>query len=85
MFLIKVIVGCFYGWFYSLPAYVQTSDTWQYFNLQLTETDWLLKDPVAFIKDLFTYDYNSSGNLFIAHNSYWNNLKDNVIIKILAV
>jgi len=79
------MAGCMYGWFYSLPAYVQTSDTWRYFNASITETNWLLKDPGAFIKDLFTCSYNSSGNLFIAHNSYWNNLKDNLIIKILAV
>lgn len=85
LFTIKVFAGCAYGWFYSLPAYVHTSDTWKYFNLSKPETDWLLKDPIAFIKDLFSYNYNSSGNLFIANNSYWNDLKDNIIIKITAV
>jgi hypothetical protein len=81
----KVAAACMYGFFYSQPANLQTSDTWKYFNLSKPETDWLLKEPVAFIKDLFSYSYNSTGNLFIAHNSYWNNLKDNLIIKILAV
>jgi hypothetical protein len=64
---------------------LQTSDTWRYFNLSTAETDWLLKDPIAFLKDIFFYNYTTSGNLFIAHNSYWNNLKDNIIIKIIAV
>src|SRR4030095_14357212 len=45
----------------------------------------LLKDPVAFVKDLFTYNDDSTGNLFIAKNSYWNQLKSNIIIKILAI
>ncbi|MEP6684727.1 MAG: hypothetical protein ABJA35_15760 [Parafilimonas sp.] len=85
LFLIKIAAGCMYGFFYSQPAYLQTSDTWKYFNLSKPETDWLLKNPIAFIKDIFSYSYQSSGNLFIAHNSYWNNLKDNLIIKILAV
>jgi hypothetical protein len=85
LFLIKITAGCMYGWFYSQPAYLPTSDSWKYFNLSINETDWLLKDPIAFIKDIFSYGYNSSGNLFIAHNSYWNDLKDNLIIKIIAV
>ncbi|MEP6466048.1 MAG: hypothetical protein ABJB05_07065 [Parafilimonas sp.] len=85
LFFLKIFAGCIYGFFYSQPVYLPTSDTWKYFNLSKNETDWLLKDPAAFFKDLFYYHYNSSGNLFIAHQSYWNNLKDNVIIKILAV
>lgn len=74
-----------YGFFYSEPDRLLTSDTWKYFNLSQLETTWLLHEPAAFVKDFFSYRYNSSGNLFIAHNSYWNNLKDNVIIKMLAV
>jgi hypothetical protein len=85
LFITKIAAGCAYGWFYSLPANVQTSDTWNYFEYSKTETDWLLKDPVAFVKDLFTYNHDSTGNLFIAKNSYWNQLKSNIIIKILAI
>lgn len=85
LFLVKISAGLAYGWFYSLPSNIQTSDTWRYFNLSKQETDWLLKDPLAFIKDLFSFGYTTSGNLFIASHSYWNNLKDEVIIKILAL
>jgi hypothetical protein len=85
LFLLKIFAGCAYGYFYSLPAYIQTSDTWKYFDLSKTETTLLLKDPLEFIKRLFSYSYNSAGNLFIANNSYWNDLKDNIIIKFLAV
>lgn len=85
LFLTKIAAGCAYGWFYSLPDKVQTSDTWNYFEYSKTETNWLLEDPVAFVKDLFTYNHDSTGNLFIAKNSYWNQLKSNVIIKMLAI
>jgi hypothetical protein len=81
----KVIAGCMYGYFYSLPSYIQTSDTWRYFQFSKDETDLLLSHPLKFITGIFSYDYNSVGNLFIAKNSYWNNLKDLSLIKILAV
>jgi hypothetical protein len=85
LFLLKIVAGIVYGLFYSTASNIQTSDTWRYFELSKHETDLLLQNPITFIKDLFYYGYDSSGNLFIAHNSYWNNLKDNVLIKILAV
>jgi hypothetical protein len=74
-----------YGYFYSLPSYIQTSDTWRYFQLSKSETDLLLANPLKFISGIFSYTYASVGNLFIAKNSYWNNLKDLSLIKILAV
>src|ERR1700756_5362372 len=46
LFLLKIAAGCIYGWLYSQPAYLQTSDTWRYFNLSIDETGKLLKDPV---------------------------------------
>ncbi len=85
LFVLKVTAGCVYGYFYSLPSYIQTSDTWRYFQLSKSETDLLLSNPVKFITSIFSYDYNSIGNMFIAKDSYWNNLKDISLIKILAV
>ena len=38
-----------------------------------------------FFKDIFNHRYSNSGNIFIAENSYWNDLKSNVIIKLLAI
>src|SRR4051794_11291508 len=85
LFSLKIIAGLAYAWFYSQPAYYATSDTWNYFNSSKTETDWLLRDPVGFFKDIFTYGYEKSGNLFTNNNSYWNDLKNNFIIKLLAL
>src|SRR5689334_4544603 len=85
LFSLKIIAGLMYAWFYSQPAYYATSDTWNYFKASKPETDWLLKDPLAFFKDIFTYGYQNSGNLFTHTNSYWNDLKNNFIIKLLAI
>jgi len=85
LFAVKVFAGLVYAWFYKQPAYFATSDTWHFFELSKGETDWLLHDPIAFFKDIFMYGYERSGNLFVGGNSYWNDLKSNLIIKLLAV
>jgi len=83
--LLKIVSGFAYSWFFAQPQYIQLADTWNYFHASLAETDWLLHDPVAFVKDLFQYSYRSSGNLFNDQSSYWNDLKSNFIIKLIAV
>jgi hypothetical protein len=85
LFLIKVIAGIGYAFFYQLPAYYTNSDTYRFFNYSLQETDTLLHSPIQFIRDLFSFEYSTSGNLFVGDNSYWNDLKSNIIIKLLAI
>lgn len=85
VFILKIIAGIAYGCFFAQLKYINTADTWNYFHASLPETNWLLHDPVAFIKDLFHYSYSSSGNLFNNQTSYWNDLKSNAIIKLIAV
>ncbi len=74
-----------YGIYFSQPTLLSTSDSWNYFQLSKGETDWLLQDPFAFIKDIFTSGYHHSSNLFLQGNSYWNDLKSNVMIKLMAL
>ena len=85
LFVLKVLAGLAYAYFYSLPAYRPNSDSFRFFNYSLQETDWLLKQPLAFFKDIFSYGYRDAGNIFIGENSYWNDLKSNIIIKLLAI
>jgi hypothetical protein len=85
LFALKVLAGIAYAKFYLLPKYYTGSDTWRFYNLSLTETKWLLEDPAAFIKDLFVHGYNTAGNVFSGENSYWNDLKSNVPVKLLAI
>lgn len=85
LFLIKIFAGIAYARFYTLPKYYPGSDTFRFYRLSLVETKWLLANPAAFIKDLFTHGYNTAGNIFSGDNTYWNDLKSNVIVKTMAV
>ncbi len=85
LFLIKLSAAFVYGIYFSQASLLPTSDSWNYFHLSIGETDWLLRDPIAFIKDIFTSGYHQSSNLFLEGNSYWNDLKSNVMIKIMAI
>ncbi len=84
LFILKIIAGLIYAWFYSkLP--ITSADTWNYFNLSKGETDVLVSHPFDFVKDFFTYGYSSSGNLFSGQNSYWNDIKSDAVIKLMAI
>jgi hypothetical protein len=84
IFIIKIVSGVAYGLFYRLPRYYEGADTWRFYNLSLKEKEWLLTDPAAFVKDLFIHGYDKTGNLFTGENSYWNDLKSNVPVKLMA-
>ncbi|MDB5190670.1 MAG: hypothetical protein JWQ96_233 [Segetibacter sp.] len=85
LFFIKIAAGLAYAAFYKLPRYYEGSDTWRFFRLSIKEKEWLLSDPVSFVKDVFVHGYSESGNLFAGENSYWNDLKSNVPVKLLAL
>lgn len=85
LYILKIAAGIAYALYYAQPAYLATSDTWNYYKASLVETDWLLHNPAGFIKDLFVHQYADSGNLFNNNTSYWNDLKSNSIIKLIAV
>jgi hypothetical protein len=84
IFVIKIAAGFAYGLFYKLPKYYVGADTWRFYRLSLEEKEWLLRDPAAFIKDLFVHGYRETGGLFAGENSYWNDLKSNVPVKMMA-
>lgn len=87
LFLLKVMAGIFYGWiglYYGQFAYM--FDTWGFHYLSLEENKWLLRDPAAFITDLFKSGYeNKYGGFFASSSSWWNDLKSNLFIKFLAI
>lgn len=85
LFIVKVLAGLAYAMFYMQPSYHADSDSFRYFDYSIAETDMLLKQPFYFFKDLFSFGYNKIGNVFIGNNSYWNDLKSNIVIKLLAI
>lgn len=85
LFNIKILAAFAYAKYYSLPKNFANADTWRYYKLSLAETKMLIANPSFFIKDLFIYGYTSTGNIFRGENTYWNDLKSNIPIKLMAV
>ena len=88
IFLLKVIAGIFYGWmgqYYGGLA--QMVDTWNYHHHGFLEYQLLESDPKEYLTNLFYDPYNNEGNnsFFSSRNSYWNDLKSNVFVKILSI
>lgn len=85
LFFIKICAGVAYAKFYTLPKNYIGSDTWRFYRLSLAETQWLFRSPATFLEDIFINNYNTSGNLFSGKDTYWNDLKSTVVIKLMAV
>ena len=88
LFLLKVIAGIFYGWmgqYYGGLA--QMVDTWNYHHHGLIEYQLLESDPKEYLTNLFYDPYSNGGtnSFFSSHDSYWNDLKSNVFVKIISI
>ncbi|MGZ3917366.1 MAG: hypothetical protein ACXVBN_11870 [Flavisolibacter sp.] len=86
-FLLKVMAGIFYGWigvYYGQMA--QMVDTWAYHYESVKEYHLLLSHPVDFFTSIFHSSYQEGYTHFLeSHNSWWNDLKANFFIKVLAL
>jgi hypothetical protein len=87
IFLLKVMAGIFYGWiglYYGGLAQMQ--DTWGFHTNSIQEYHLLFNDPHDYFTNLFRDPYEGGVSKFLGSNdSYWNDLKANVFIKILSV
>jgi hypothetical protein len=86
LFLLKVMAGIFYGWigvYYGEMA--QMIDTWAYHAESIQEYHTLTTHPIQFFTGLFhTYEGGYS-NFLTTQNSWWNDVKANFLIKVMAV
>ena len=84
LFLLKVFTGMLVGW---IPQhYGLSNDYWSLQKEGLLEYDLLCKHPVDFITSIFHSPYkNAYGGFLHSTDSYWNDLRNNSIIKILAI
>ncbi|HLG40750.1 MAG TPA: hypothetical protein VI461_13820 [Chitinophagaceae bacterium] len=86
LFFIKIIAGIFYGWMGTYYANLaQMQDTWLYHQIGLAEYHILSDDPHAYFVNIFNNPYGGWGNLFASSDSYWNDLKGNVFVKLLSL
>lgn len=87
LFLLKVMAGIFYGWlgvYYG--KFAKMLDTWTYHIESLREYKLLLSHPVKFFTSIFTTTYEGGyTNFLTTHNSWWNDVKANFLIKIMAI
>jgi hypothetical protein len=81
------MVGIFYGWiglYYGNLA--QMLDTWSYHQIGIAEYQILKNDPESYFTNMFFNPYRGGwGNLFASEESYWNDLKGNVFVKLLSL
>jgi hypothetical protein len=87
IFLLKVIAGIFYGWmglYYGGLA--QMVDTWGFHYNGLAEYRLLGTRPAEYFTNIFNDPYlGEAGSFFASSNSFWNDLKSNVFIKLLSI
>lgn len=87
LYLLKIAAGIFYGWigiYYGRTAHM--TDTWYYHLGGLQEHSLLLDNPRQFFSELVIDPYEGGRwKLLGTHDSYWNDLKANALLKGLAL
>jgi len=84
LFLFRIIGAIAIGWI--SYKYASKSDYWSLHNEGLVEFNLLKSNPSFFFKGLLPIEYNSDVNSFFStSHSYWNELRNNIIIKLLAL
>jgi hypothetical protein len=87
LFTLKVVIGCVYGWIHTLrPDYLTTMDTWKFYMDGIKEMQVLKQNPWFFFSELTNDPYKDGyGRILGTTNSYWNDLKYNVMIKLAGL
>ena len=84
LFLIKIFAGLAIGWI--SEEFYPGNDYWGLNKDGLVEYKMLINDPATFFSNILYSPYeNKYAGFFNAVGSYWNDLRDNIILKILGV
>ena len=85
LFLFKIVAGIAIGWI-SIHIYGPGNDYWDVHDFALEEYQLLFTDPGKYFSNIFTSDYQTGySGVFSSYNSYWNDLRNNLIIKLVSV
>ena len=85
LFLFKIIAGIAIGWL-SLHYYGTGNDYWDVNAEAWNEYQLLIRDPVKYFTNIFSSDYPGGySGIFSSFDSFWNDLKGNIIIKLVSV
>jgi len=86
LFLVKLVAGAAYGYLFTkLPNYAQNADTWRLFFAGVSEKQWLLQNPGAWLADIYTPRYSDDAGMLATQNSLLNDLKDVLVVKCIAI
>ncbi len=85
LFLAKIIAGLAIGWI-SYNLYNTGNDYWDVNREGWKEYQLLLSNPKEYFTNIFKSQYTQGyGGMFDSFQSFWNDLRNNIIIKFLSV
>ena len=84
LLLVKITAGCVLGLMNQYQMHNAT-DYDLYNNLGIIEYRHLFSDPHLFFTDIFKSNYSQYGEYFGSTGSYWNDLRTNIILKVLGI
>lgn len=85
LFIIKVMAGIAIGWI-SINMYGPGNDYWDNNDYAWQEYQLLWSDPGTYFSNLFISEYGDGfAGVFNSYGSYWNDLRNNIIIKMVSV
>ncbi len=84
LFLLKIFAGVAIGWI--TQKYYPANDYAALNREGIIEYNIMLNDPYEFITNIFRSPYNHGySGFFNSVGSYWNDLRNNIILKLLAI
>ncbi len=85
LFLLKIIAGVAIGWI-ALHQYGPGNDYWDVNRESWNEYQLLLSNPKEYFTNLFSSGYpDGYAGVFDSFHSFWNDLRNNMIIKLVSV
>lgn len=83
LFGLKILAGIALGMLMS--RFYPANDYFSVNDYAKTEYRILVSDPALFFKSLFQSNYETYGSFFGSFGSYWNDLRTNLLIKLVAI
>jgi hypothetical protein len=85
LFLLKILAGIAIGWI-AIHMYGPGNDYWDTHDFAWEEYRLLQTNPGQYFINIFTSGYEGGyTGMFSSGNSYWNDLKGNIVIKLVSV
>lgn len=85
LFLVKILAAIAIGWA-SIHIYGPGNDYWDVNDFAREEYQLLHTNPGKYFINIFTSDYQGGyAGMFSSGDSYWNDLKGNIVIKLVSI